>query len=106
MAYEGSLKIDTIQQCCFLMLLYAVISPDLYLLSFFFSSFSLSLAVLKKAEMGKKSDVQTHSPSRKVILKPAVKQPRPAHQVSGRRKPAGDRSVHFFANVAGKHDFG
>ncbi|KAM5153149.1 microtubule-associated protein 2 [Mantella aurantiaca] len=62
-------------------------------------------AVLKKAEIGKKSDVQTHSP-RKVILKPAVKQPRPAHQVCVRRKPAGDRSVHFFANVAGKHDFG
>ncbi|CAI9595570.1 unnamed protein product [Staurois parvus] len=63
-------------------------------------------AVLKKAEIGKKSDVQTHSPSRKVILKPAVKQSRPAHQVCVRRKPAGDRSVQFFANVAGKHDFG
>ncbi|KAM9305630.1 microtubule-associated protein 2 [Gastrophryne carolinensis] len=63
-------------------------------------------AVLKKAEIGKKSDVQTHSPSRKVILKPAVKQPRPAHQGYVRRKPAGDRSVQFIANVAGKHDFG
>ncbi|XP_073489609.1 microtubule-associated protein 2 isoform X7 [Aquarana catesbeiana] len=63
-------------------------------------------AVLKKAEIGKKSEVQTHSPSRKVILKPAVKQSRPAHQACVRRKPAGDRSVQFFANVAGKHDFG
>ncbi|XP_073489614.1 microtubule-associated protein 2 isoform X12 [Aquarana catesbeiana] len=49
-------------------------------------------AVLKKAEIGKKSEVQTHSPSRKVILKPAVKQSRPAHQACVRRKPAGGDS--------------
>ncbi|XP_063285999.1 microtubule-associated protein 2 isoform X4 [Pelobates fuscus] len=45
-------------------------------------------AVLKKAEMSKKSDVQPHSPSRKIILKPAVKQSRPAHLSCVRRKPA------------------
>ncbi|KAM4698702.1 LOW QUALITY PROTEIN: microtubule-associated protein 2-like [Rhinophrynus dorsalis] len=64
-------------------------------------------AVLKKAEIGKKSEVQPHSPSRKIILKPAVKQSRPAHLSCVRRKPAGDCSVNsffcFFANVAGKH---
>ncbi|XP_075685803.1 microtubule-associated protein 2 isoform X3 [Rhinoderma darwinii] len=49
-------------------------------------------AVLKKAEIGKKSDAQPHSPSRKVILKPAVKQSRPAHQACVRRKPAGGDS--------------
>ncbi|KAG8559053.1 hypothetical protein GDO81_017229 [Engystomops pustulosus] len=49
-------------------------------------------AVLKKAEMGKKSEAQPHSPSRKVILKPAVKQSRPAHQACVRRKPAGGDS--------------
>ncbi|XP_069839353.1 microtubule-associated protein 2 isoform X8 [Dendropsophus ebraccatus] len=49
-------------------------------------------AVLKKAEIGKKSDAQPHSPSRKVILKPAVKQSRPAHQACVRRKPAGGES--------------
>ncbi|XP_075036364.1 microtubule-associated protein 2 isoform X1 [Mixophyes fleayi] len=49
-------------------------------------------AVLKKAEIGKKSDVQAHSPSRKVILKPAVKQSRPAHLSCVRRKPAGGDS--------------
>ncbi|XP_069589574.1 microtubule-associated protein 2 isoform X3 [Ranitomeya imitator] len=49
-------------------------------------------AVLKKTEIGKKSDAQPHSPSRKVILKPAVKQSRPAHQGCVRRKPAGGDS--------------
>ncbi|XP_077128292.1 microtubule-associated protein 2 isoform X5 [Ranitomeya variabilis] len=48
--------------------------------------------VLKKTEIGKKSDAQPHSPSRKVILKPAVKQSRPAHQGCVRRKPAGGDS--------------
>ncbi|KAM4626426.1 microtubule-associated protein 2 isoform 1-T2 [Discoglossus pictus] len=46
-------------------------------------------AVLKKAEISKKTDAQPHSPSRKIILKPAVKQPRPAHVTCVRRKPAG-----------------
>ncbi|XP_063789196.1 microtubule-associated protein 2 isoform X3 [Pseudophryne corroboree] len=49
-------------------------------------------AILKKAEIGKKPDVQAHSPSRKVILKPAVKQSRPAPLTCVRRKPAGGDS--------------
>uniref|UniRef100_H3AGA5 Microtubule-associated protein n=1 Tax=Latimeria chalumnae TaxID=7897 RepID=H3AGA5_LATCH len=43
-------------------------------------------AVYKKAELGKKSEIQTHSPSRKIILKPAVRYPRPAHHSSAKRK--------------------
>ncbi|XP_031748640.1 microtubule-associated protein 2 isoform X3 [Xenopus tropicalis] len=49
-------------------------------------------AVLKKAETTKKADVQPHSPSRKIILKPAVRQSRPTHQSCVRRKPAGGES--------------
>ncbi|XP_051786889.1 microtubule-associated protein 2-like isoform X4 [Erpetoichthys calabaricus] len=45
-------------------------------------------AVFKKAELTKKSDTQTRSPSRKIILKPAVRYPRPAqHHPSAKRKP-------------------
>ncbi|XP_075463273.1 microtubule-associated protein 2 isoform X3 [Ascaphus truei] len=51
-------------------------------------------AVLKKAELAKKSDVQVHSPSRKIILKPAVKQSRPAHLACVRRKPAAGGESH------------
>ncbi|XP_058888532.1 microtubule-associated protein 2-like isoform X16 [Acipenser ruthenus] len=44
--------------------------------------------VFKKAELTKKSDIQTRSPSRKIPLKPAVRYPRPAHHhSSAKRKP-------------------
>ncbi|KAJ8415197.1 hypothetical protein AAFF_G00008950 [Aldrovandia affinis] len=45
-------------------------------------------AVIKKAEITKKSDTQTRSPFRKSVLKPATRQPRPA-QLHGcaKRKP-------------------
>ncbi|XP_054826103.1 microtubule-associated protein 2 [Eublepharis macularius] len=43
-------------------------------------------AVYKKAELAKKADVQAHSPSRKIILKPAVKHTRPTHHSSVKRK--------------------
>ncbi|XP_053326386.1 microtubule-associated protein 2 isoform X1 [Spea bombifrons] len=57
-------------------------------------------AVLKKAELSKKSDVQAHSPSRKIILKPAVKQSRPAQLACARRKPAaGGESQHASSAV-------
>ncbi|XP_073407689.1 microtubule-associated protein 2 isoform X2 [Dendrobates tinctorius] len=61
-------------------------------------------AVLKKAEIGKKSDAQPHSPSRKVILKPAVKQSRPAHQVCVRRKPAGGDSQQIPSGIRQSRD--
>ncbi|MGH0137728.1 UNVERIFIED_CONTAM: hypothetical protein FKN15_064624 [Acipenser sinensis] len=45
-------------------------------------------AVFKKAELTKKSDIQTRSPSRKIPLKPSVRYPRPAHHhSSAKRKP-------------------
>ncbi|XP_078536685.1 microtubule-associated protein 2 isoform X1 [Lissotriton helveticus] len=44
-------------------------------------------AVYKKAELANKSEIQTHSPSRKIILKPAAKYSRPAHLSCVRRKP-------------------
>ncbi|XP_041119188.1 microtubule-associated protein 2 isoform X5 [Polyodon spathula] len=45
-------------------------------------------AMFKKAELTKKSDIQTWSPSRKIPLKPAVRYPRPAHHHSStKRKP-------------------
>ncbi|XP_075790011.1 microtubule-associated protein 2 isoform X4 [Pelodiscus sinensis] len=43
-------------------------------------------AVYKKAELAKKSEVQTHSPSRKIILKPAIKYTRPTHLSCVKRK--------------------
>ncbi|KAM8933910.1 microtubule-associated protein 2 isoform 2-T2 [Pelodytes ibericus] len=51
-------------------------------------------AVLKKAEIAKKTEAQPHSPSRKIILKPAVKQSRPPHVTCVRRKPAGGEPQH------------
>ncbi|XP_076787872.1 microtubule-associated protein 2 isoform X14 [Arvicanthis niloticus] len=42
--------------------------------------------VYKKAELGKKSEVQAHSPSRKLILKPAIKYTRPTHLSCVKRK--------------------
>ncbi|XP_038939005.1 microtubule-associated protein 2 isoform X5 [Rattus norvegicus] len=43
-------------------------------------------AVYKKAELAKKSEVQAHSPSRKLILKPAIKYTRPTHLSCVKRK--------------------
>ncbi|KAL4618099.1 microtubule-associated protein 2-like isoform X4 [Arapaima gigas] len=47
-------------------------------------------AVIKKPDYTKKIDTQTRSPSRKSVLKPAVRQPRPAQQLTSakRRSPA------------------
>ncbi|XP_063122787.1 microtubule-associated protein 2 isoform X9 [Rattus norvegicus] len=42
--------------------------------------------VYKKAELAKKSEVQAHSPSRKLILKPAIKYTRPTHLSCVKRK--------------------
>ncbi|XP_075385698.1 microtubule-associated protein 2 isoform X20 [Tenrec ecaudatus] len=42
--------------------------------------------VYKKAELAKKTEVQTHSPSRKFILKPAIKYTRPTHLSCVKRK--------------------
>ncbi|XP_030066699.1 microtubule-associated protein 2 [Microcaecilia unicolor] len=50
-------------------------------------------AVYKKAELAKKSEVQTHSPSRKIILKPAVKYTRTTHLSCIKRKPTAGESV-------------
>ncbi|XP_069081776.1 microtubule-associated protein 2 isoform X4 [Pleurodeles waltl] len=44
-------------------------------------------AAYKKAELANKSEIQTHSPSRKIILKPAAKYSRPAQLSCVRRKP-------------------
>ncbi|KAM8807032.1 microtubule-associated protein 2 [Eudromia elegans] len=43
-------------------------------------------AVYKKAELAKKPEVQAHSPSRKIILKPAIKYTRPTHLSCVKRK--------------------
>ncbi|XP_070929993.1 microtubule-associated protein 2 isoform X20 [Macaca nemestrina] len=43
-------------------------------------------AVYKKAELAKKTEVQAHSPSRKFILKPAIKYTRPTHLSCVKRK--------------------
>ncbi|XP_038644512.1 microtubule-associated protein 2-like isoform X4 [Scyliorhinus canicula] len=40
----------------------------------------------KKSELAKKSEIQTRSPSRKIILKPAVRYHRPAHAPCTKRK--------------------
>ncbi|XP_043766153.1 microtubule-associated protein 2 isoform X19 [Cervus elaphus] len=42
--------------------------------------------VYKKAELAKKTEVQAHSPSRKFILKPAIKYTRPTHLSCVKRK--------------------
>ncbi|XP_028847922.1 microtubule-associated protein 2 isoform X5 [Denticeps clupeoides] len=45
-------------------------------------------AVIKKAELPKKTEPQTRSPSRKSVLKTTVRHPRPAqHHVCAKRKP-------------------
>ncbi|XP_029872945.1 microtubule-associated protein 2 isoform X7 [Aquila chrysaetos chrysaetos] len=43
-------------------------------------------AVYKKAELAKKTEVQAHSPSRKIILKPAIKYTRSTHLSCVKRK--------------------
>lgn len=50
-------------------------------------------AVYKKAELAKKTEVQAHSPSRKLILKPAIKYTRPTHLSCVKRKTTGDCSI-------------
>ncbi|XP_077011046.1 microtubule-associated protein 2 isoform X5 [Tamandua tetradactyla] len=52
-------------------------------------------AVYKKAELAKKTEVQAHSPSRKFILKPAIKYTRPTHLSCVKRKTtaAGGESI-------------
>ncbi|KAM3852691.1 microtubule-associated protein 2 isoform 5-T5 [Vipera latastei] len=47
---------------------------------------TLEEAVYKKAELSKKAEVQAHSPSRKIILKPAIKHTRPTHHSCVKRK--------------------
>ncbi|XP_018587916.2 microtubule-associated protein 2-like isoform X2 [Scleropages formosus] len=47
-------------------------------------------AIIKKADLTKKFDTQTRSPSRKSVLKPAVRQPRPIQpHACAKRKPTG-----------------
>lgn len=62
----------------------------------------LFIAVYKKAELAKKTEVQAHSPSRKFILKPAIKYTRPTQLSCVKRKTTGRLTVQF-CNVAGKH---
>ncbi|XP_067843998.1 microtubule-associated protein 2-like isoform X3 [Heptranchias perlo] len=47
----------------------------------------------KKSELAKKSEIQTRSPSRKIILKPAVRYHRPAHVPCTKRKQTAPGSV-------------
>uniref|UniRef100_A0A2K5SJG7 Microtubule-associated protein n=1 Tax=Cebus imitator TaxID=2715852 RepID=A0A2K5SJG7_CEBIM len=59
-------------------------------------------AVYKKAELAKKTEVQAHSPSRKFILKPAIKYTRPTHLSCVKRKTTGGKiakSVSLFART-------
>lgn len=57
----------------------------------------LSIAVYKKAELAKKTEVQAHSPSRKIILKPAIKYTRPTHLSCVKRKQTGDCVLFSYA---------
>ncbi|KAF4014160.1 hypothetical protein G4228_005368 [Cervus hanglu yarkandensis] len=50
-------------------------------------------AVYKKAELAKKTEVQAHSPSRKFILKPAIKYTRPTHLSCVKRKTTGSEPI-------------
>lgn len=59
--------------------------------------FFLSIAVYKKAELAKKTEVQAHSPSRKIILKPAIKYTRPTHLSCVKRKQTGDCILFSYA---------
>lgn len=60
--------------------------------------------MIKKAELTKKSDIQTCSPSRKSVLKATIRHPRPTqHHACVKRKPTGDLLSQVVCNVAGKH---
>lgn len=64
---------------------------------FYVFVFFLSIAVYKKAELAKKTEVQAHSPSRKIILKPAIKYTRPTHLSCVKRKQTGDCILFSYA---------
>ncbi|XP_078260341.1 microtubule-associated protein 2-like isoform X4 [Rhinoraja longicauda] len=49
--------------------------------------------VYKKSELAKKTEIQTRSPSRKIILKPAVRYHRPAHVPCTKRKQTAPGSA-------------
>lgn len=57
----------------------------------------MSIAVYKKAELAKKTEVQAHSPSRKIILKPAIKYTRSTHLSCVKRKQTGDCILFSYA---------
>lgn len=65
----------------------------------------LSIAVYKKAELAKKTEVQAHSPSRKIILKPAIKYTRPTHLSCVKRKQTGDCVLFSYAMWLANIDF-
>lgn len=65
----------------------------------------LSIAVYKKAELAKKTEVQAHSPSRKIILKPAIKYTRPTHLSCVKRKQTGDCILFSYAMWLANIDF-
>lgn len=65
----------------------------------------LSIAVYKKAELAKKTEVQAHSPSRKIILKPAIKYTRPTHLSCVKRKQTGDCTLFSYAMWLANIDF-
>lgn len=69
------------------------------------SVFFLSIAVYKKAELAKKTEVQAHSPSRKIILKPAIKYTRPTHLSCVKRKQTGDCVLFSYAMWLANIDF-
>lgn len=66
---------------------------QLFIFSWWYAFCVLFIAVYKKAELAKKTEVQAHSPSRKFILKPAIKYTRPTHLSCVKRKTTGDCSI-------------
>lgn len=49
------------------------------------------VAVIRKAELTKKMEIQSQSPSKRSLMKPAVRQTRPTqHHSCPRRRPTGD----------------
>lgn len=94
---NGSFKRhDCIMTSIFLNLAAAVIVLDSVSIPF--------IAVIKKPDFTKKSDIQTYSPSRKGAVKTTVRHPRPTqHHACVKRKPTGDlRHEELICNVAGK----
>lgn len=52
---------------------------------------SENLAVIRKTDLTKKMETQTQSPSKRSVIKPAVRQTRPTqHHSCPRRRPTGD----------------